>query len=505
MEPPLTAPSLFTSVFDDDIEHSFSEATLNGWAPDAGIYWPKNIPELARADLRKMAKLSYPQLVGEILAIYAQGDALISEAEIHSIAQETFRSFGCKSVVELAKIGPFDILELWHGPTLAFKDLGMAVLMRIIELLMRKRKTKMTLLVGTSGDTGSSAMEAVRDLAGLRICVLYPLPGYSAISRVQEAQMTRVAEARSHVHLVGVEGTSDDLDVPLEACFRDTPFSRELNLGSVNSINIVRLIVQCVHYIYAYLQLAPDIDKTIVFSVPCGAGGHLAAGMLAIKMGLPAKLVVATNANDALHQILSTGKLEKMPAIQTISPSMDIQMPYNLWRLLHVASTSSTDSVRQWRDQLVDTSSIFIPPNVLATLAEHISSASVSDEETMDAIRWAHRNYCYLVDPHTAVGVAAARRLAPAALSNIVVCMSCAHPVKFLSSVAKAIRTSEGELLKEICEDYSWHSGVCEVAGLASACVEAATLGGCSRVLRVGDRAKWESDLRVFLRQVAEE
>ena len=313
----------------------FSEAVLNGWAPDGGMYWPTAIEPVEPATLAGWASLSYPRLCEEVLKRFIRADDPdISRAELASIVSSAFDAFGSNSVLQLQPLtdgdgeGELHVVELWHGPTLAFKDLGMSVLGRVLRHLLRRRHERLMLLVGTSGDTGSSAMEAVRGLAGIDILVLYPLQGFSSISPVQEMQMTAVAEAASNVHLMGVEGGSDDLDVPLERLFCEHAFKAKHRLGSVNSVNVVRLLVQAVHYFYAYCRLAPAADRVVRFAVPCGAGGHLASGLLALQMGLPAKLIAATNANDALHRLLSSGVLSRgaSSVAQTASPSMDIQV-----------------------------------------------------------------------------------------------------------------------------------------------------------------------------------
>ena len=360
--------AMFSSVLGGAEPASFAEATLNGWAPDGGMYWPTTIEPVTQETLVAWGGLSYPRLCEEVLKRFIRADDPdISRAELASIVSSAFDAFGSNSVLQLQPLtdgdgeGELHVVELWHGPTLAFKDLGMSVLGRVLRHLLRRRRERLMLLVGTSGDTGSSAMEAVRGaaqlhphphrhphlhrgpepdpdpnpspdqvrgLAGIDILVLYPLQGFSSISPVQEMQMTAVAEAASNVHLMGVEGGSDDLDVPLERLFCEPAFKAKHRLGSVNSVNVVRLLVQAVHYFYAYCRLAPAADRVVRFAVPCGAGGHLASGLLALQMGLPAKLIAATNANDALHRLLSSGVLSRgaSSVAQTASPSMDIQV-----------------------------------------------------------------------------------------------------------------------------------------------------------------------------------
>ena len=275
----------FVSVLGESAPYSFGDAVLAGWASDGGMLWPETIPRVSAATLHAWRALSYPALAAAILKLFISADdADFTHAEVDALCAGAFGRFGSADVVELSTSLPTSVTgdrsvrvaELWHGPTLAFKDLGMAILGRVLSHLLRRRGRRLTLLVGTSGDTGSSAIEAVRGLPNLSIFVLYPLQGYASITPVQERQMTAVAEIESNVHVYGVEGSSDDLDVPMEACFADKQFKARHSLGSVNSVNVVRLIVQTVHYFYAYLRAAPPgATAAVEFAVPCGAAGPL--------------------------------------------------------------------------------------------------------------------------------------------------------------------------------------------------------------------------------------
>ncbi|EOD25551.1 hypothetical protein EMIHUDRAFT_115438 [Emiliania huxleyi CCMP1516] len=301
----------FVSVLGGAEPASFSEAVLNGWAPDgvaSGTRGDSSTRSLRNAD-------SWHDRRHVLKRFIAADDPDVTPLDLAGIVSAAFSSFGDAEVVSLRPLSDeLHVAELWHGPTLAFKDLGMSVLGRTLSHLLRRRRQRLTLLVGTSGDTGSSAMEAVRGLEGIEILVLYPLQGCSSISPVQELQMTSVARAASNVHLIGVEGSSDDLDV-----------------GSLPRVGVI-------------------------------SGGHLAAGLLAQQMGLPITLLAATNANDALHRLLATGELRAHGTVsQTASPSMDIQardhprspeitrdhprVPYNVWRLLFVASGGDAAAV----------------------------------------------------------------------------------------------------------------------------------------------------------------
>ena len=526
----------FVSVLGGAPEVPFSQAVLNGWAPDGGMYWPAAVEPVSQATLASWAGLSYPRLCEEVLKRFiAADDPDISRVELASITSAAFEAFGATEIVKLRPLSTgseskeaLHVLELWHGPTLAFKDLGMSVLGRTLHHLLRKRRQRTTLLVGTSGDTGSSAMEAVRGLDGIEIVVLYPLQGFSSISPVQEMQMTAVAQAAPNVHLIGVEGSSDDLDRPMERCFRDADFKGRHQLGSVNSVNVVRLLVQTVHYFYAYCRLArpdaPDAAPEVQFAVPCGAAGHLAAGVLAMQMGLPMRLIAGTNSNDALHALLRTGTLQPgRPVVQTASPSMDIQVPYNVWRILYVASGGDAAAVGRWQADFA-AGRLELPGRVRAWLDARIRSAAVDDGATARTMRGAHAHGSYLLDPHTAVGVAAALAApataaatatptATAAPPSVVVCFACAHPVKFLPTVEAAFGCGTERALAMAREGSVGHRCVEAVARMATDAREGYPSPGwvppgCCAVLRKRPGAsadQWEAEWTAALRAKIED
>ena len=501
----------FVSVLGESAPYSFGDAVLAGWASDGGMLWPETIPRVSAATLHAWRALSYPALAAAILKLFISADdADFTHAEVDALCAGAFGRFGSADVVELSTPLPTSVTgdrsvrvaELWHGPTLAFKDLGMAILGRVLSHLLRRRGRRLTLLVGTSGDTGSSAIEAVRGLPNLSIFVLYPLQGYASITPVQERQMTAVAEIESNVHVYGVEGSSDDLDVPMEACFADKQFKARHSLGSVNSVNVVRLIVQTVHYFYAYLRAAPPgATAAVEFAVPCGAAGHLSAGLLALEMGLPARLVAATNSNDALHRLLSSGELRPGAAVRrTVSPSMDIQVPYNCWRLLYAAAGADARAVRRWQADF-RSGRLALPESVRGWLAARVRSAPVDDDETLRTMRLVHAAGGPLLDPHTAVGVAAALRERSA--SGTTVCMGCAHPVKFTPAVARALGVDDAAALRAVLTPAAAaHRCVAPVAAMARAARTGYPPGehtppGCEGVLRRG--GDWERDLKAWI------
>jgi threonine synthase len=335
--------------------YTFEEAIFAGWAEDGGMLLPDHIPQISIQKLHEWAaeRLSYPEVCFRIMRLFIP-EHEIQTAELHQIiVDDAFRGFGIRSVVSL-KTDVFPscganiaVCELWHGPTLAFKDLGMTILTHLLQHFLEKRDRFLALLVGTSGDTGSSAIEAVKDLPRVSITCLYPKG--RGITLLQELQMTTVGEVAPRVKVIAVEGNSDDLDRPIEEVFADTEFKQRYRVGSVNSVNICRPLVQVVHFFWSYLQLlsaSPERPPSVVFYVPTGAGGHITAGVIAKQMGLPVDLHVATNTNDVFHHILAHGRtLDVAPGVcSTVSPSMDIMIPYNLERLFYIAAGGAADN-----------------------------------------------------------------------------------------------------------------------------------------------------------------
>lgn len=345
MEPP-PAICKFTSCRATDARtYTFSEAVLQGYAADGGMLVPEEFPRIA--SFAEWRSLSYVEIVVEMLALYATESiprsaleaivtAALSKARFTSSAED-------EGVLPLRTVRRADgapdltIAECWHGPTLAFKDLGLQVLGGVLEYVLRRTRGRAVLIVGTSGDTGSAAIECVRGMPNVHIVVLYPL---GRVSKVQEQQMTTVDEA--NVHVVAVEGTSDDLDVPCNEVFADEAFKTKHSIGSINSINVVRVIVQAAHHAFC----AARGYTTVV--VPTGAAGNLVSGLWARAMGVPLTLVAAVNENDVFARFVNRGELRASPdgAVATNTPSMDIVMPYNVERILHLLSGGDAEMVR---------------------------------------------------------------------------------------------------------------------------------------------------------------
>uniref|UniRef100_A0A7S3E457 Tryptophan synthase beta chain-like PALP domain-containing protein n=1 Tax=Chloropicon laureae TaxID=464258 RepID=A0A7S3E457_9CHLO len=417
---------------------------------------PAELPEL---DVRGLAEAepshTYKSLCRHILGLFTD-KSVISESDLGDIIEDAFRPFDIEEVVRLQAIRDENengaacyVAELWHGPTLAFKDLSMQVLCGFMETLLAKQQRRLNLVVATSGDTGASAIAGVLGKRHLSVTVLYPSPKFSSISVEQEEQTLRHA-GEPNVTVVNCEGTSDDLDVPIEACFGDLAFKEAASIGSVNSVNVFRVIMQVVHYVYCWLQLRRAHPERrglleVSFYVPSGGCGHISAGILARAMGLPIRTLFAcVNANDVLHSLLQTGHLDSNPnAVPTLAPSMDIVVPYNLERILFLMSGRDQAKVRAWMTRWKKEGKVQLGGEERAILAETMGlrSVSTSDEQILSTIAQVHRE-CggYVIDPHTAVAAAACLSSSSSPDDGVPrVIMGCAHPGKFTGAVSKAL------------------------------------------------------------------
>jgi len=310
---------------------TFSDTILLGFAPDGGLFVPETIPSLEEKDFDRLSQLTFPELCLEICRLYVSPEEFL-DLHLQALCHEIYKSFDTPNVIELVKI--YDGLyigELFHGPTYAFKDIGLQFLGNLIEKILQLRKKRASIVVATSGDTGSAAIHGVMDKPSIDLFVLFPR---GKISKFQEKQMTTIGS--ENIHVMSVEGTSDDLDISLKEISVNKKFCSENNITFINSFNWGRILIQSVHYFYCYFQALKDSPKTgnkypkISFSIPTGAMGNTASAMLAHKMGLPfEKIIVSNNSNDILRRYFQSGDFSKKSVVQTHSPSMDIQQPYN--------------------------------------------------------------------------------------------------------------------------------------------------------------------------------
>jgi len=407
---------------------SFEEALLEGLAPDGGLYVPESWPQLRENWQAEMRDAQFADFALLSAKTFAGGS--FTDDELERLVARAYASFDHPDIAPLRELGPdLYLLELFHGPTFAFKDFAMQLLAQLFAAALARRGERRTIVVATSGDTGAAAVEAFAGLAGVDLFVMHP---EGRISEAQRRQMT-TCEA-SNVHNIAVNGSFDDCQRVLKALFADDRFRGDVSLGAVNSINWARIMVQTAYYLSTLARLG----RPAAFSIPTGNFGDIFAGYVAQRMGADlGPLVIATNTNDILHRTLTTGVYKVEGATPTLSPAMDIQIASNFERLLFELLDRNASALKRLMKDLVDTGEMVLPKEALATMRATFRSARVSDEETLAEIGRAAEDYNVLIDPHTAVGLRAEREaLQDVAGAHVV--LSTAHPAKFTQTVARA-------------------------------------------------------------------
>uniref|UniRef100_A0A7N9CJX9 Threonine synthase-like 2 n=1 Tax=Macaca fascicularis TaxID=9541 RepID=A0A7N9CJX9_MACFA len=383
----------------------FEGALFSGYAPDGGLFMPEELPQLDRETLCQWSTLSYPGLVKELCALFI-GSELIPKDDLNDLIDRAFSRFRHREVVHLSRLrNGLNVLELWHGVTYAFKDLSLSCTAQFLQYFLEKREKHVTVVVGTSGDTGSAAIESVQGAKNVDIIVLLP-KGHC--TKIQELQMTTVL--KENVHVFGVEGNSDELDEPIKTVFADVAFVKKHNLMSLNSINWSRVLVQMAHHFFAYFQCTPSLDThplpLVEVVVPTGAAGNLAAGYIAQKIGLPIRLVVAVNRNDIIHRTVQQGDFSLSEAVKsTLASAMDIQVPYNMERVFWLLFGCDSQVTRALMEQFERTQSVNLPKELHSKLSEVVTSESVSDEAITQTMGRCWDENQYLLCPHSAVAV----------------------------------------------------------------------------------------------------
>jgi threonine synthase len=409
----------------------FEGALLAALARDGGLFMPESWPQLSSAEIGDLAGLDYADAAYRVMRPYLEGDPCL--ADLEPVLEEAYDSFHHPAVAPLRQIAPNTfILELFHGPTLAFKDLAMQVVARLMNRALLRRGAHATVIGATSGDTGAAAIEAFRGLEAIDVFILHPK---GRVSDVQRRQMTTATEP--NVHNIAVEGTFDDCQSLVKALFADAALRDGLALTGVNSINFARILAQIPYYFTAAVALGAP-QRTVAFSVPTGNFGDIFAGYAARAMGLAvARLVIATNANDSLARVLASGVYEPGRVVATSSPSMDIQLASNFERLLFELAGRDAARVRSLMGDLRKAGSFRLNENELYRLRGLFAAHAIGEHETEMTIRGLHEETGLLADPHTAVGVAAARQESGIGTTPIVV-LATAHAAKFPEAVERA-------------------------------------------------------------------
>ena len=410
-------------------EFNFTEVFIKGLADDGGLFIPKTIPAISEQDLLSLRKLNYKDLAKEIIFLFC-GET-IRKDELSNIVEKSYSKFNEKNVVKITDIGENKILELYHGPTLAFKDIAMQFIGHLYDHHIKNLKKKINVVVATSGDTGAAAIDAIKGKDKMNIFVLHP---NNKVSSVQRKLMTTVED--KNVFNIAIDGNFDDCQNLVKAMFADNKFSNSINMSGVNSINWARIVAQTVYYFFSYFQ-ACQINEKINFSVPTGNFGDVYAGYLSKKMGLPIdKLIVATNQNDILHRAISKGQYKAHSVVETLSPSMDIQVASNFERLIYDINDQNTDKTSKIMQSIKNEKKYLIEEKELKKIKKDFVSETISEQELLSCIKKVYENYKIIIDPHTAVGLGALEKI------NLIgksVVLSTAHPCKFPEAIKKAI------------------------------------------------------------------
>ena len=419
----------YISTRNSSKEFNFSEVFMKGLAKDGGLFVPKTKPRLSNEELLRFSKLNYQDLAKEIIFLFC--NETVNKKELSNIIDKSYSKFSEKNVVKINAIGKNKILELFHGPTLAFKDIAMQFIGHLFDHHLKNIEKKINVVVATSGDTGSAAIDAIRGKDKMNIFVLHP---NNKVSSIQRKLMTTVKD--KNVFNIAIEGNFDDCQNLVKNMFADHQFSSSINLSGVNSINWARIVAQTVYYFFSYFQTC-QLNEKINFSVPTGNFGDVYAGYLSKKMGLPiGKLIVATNQNDILHRAISKGQYKAHSVLETLSPSMDIQVASNFERLIYDVNDCNVDKTNKIMQGIKNEKEYLIEEKELRKIKEDFISESISEQELLSCIKKTYENHKMIIDPHTAVGLGALEKIN---LTDKSIVLSTAHPCKFPEAIKKAI------------------------------------------------------------------
>ena len=404
---------------------SFKQAVLMGLASDGGLLVPEQIPDVSDR-LSDFSELTYNELAFEVMSRFIDD---ISDDDLKALIERSYGTFDHEKVTPLVTVGDVQILELFHGPTLAFKDVALQFLGNVFELILKESGSRVKILGATSGDTGSAAIAGIRGKANIDIFIMFP---EGKTSPLQERQMTSILDA--NVHNIGIEGSFDDCQRIMKTIFSDLEFKQHHELAAVNSVNWTRVLAQVVYFFSAYYQLGSP--KAFDVTVPTGNFGNIFAGYVAKRMGLPIRrLLLATNANDILARFFNSGVYERRDVNFTYSPAMDIQVASNFERYIYYVLNQDGNRVKEFMHQFLESGRAELRFNT-KTFDDNIVAGAVTNEETLEMIREVHEQHGYVADPHTAVGLKIAKQHRDEDVP--VVCLATAHPAKFEDVMSQA-------------------------------------------------------------------
>ncbi|APG25927.1 MAG: threonine synthase [Syntrophotalea acetylenica] len=431
----------------------FKDAVMMGLADDGGLLLPQQIPALSRGDIAALTRMAYPDLAFRIISLFAGS---IPAADLKHLIDRSYQAFDHDEVTPVVHKDGIYVLELFHGPTLAFKDVALQFLGNMFEYLLKERGAHMNILGATSGDTGSAAIYGVRGKQNINIFILHP---HQRVSPIQELQMTTVTDP--NVFNLAIRGTFDDGQRIVKEIFGDLAFKSRMALGAINSINWARVLAQVVYYFYAFgrVQRATSCEE-VYFSVPTGNFGDIFAGYIAKRMGLPIRrLILATNENDILTRFINQGDYSTAQVVPTPSPSMDIQLASNFERYLFYLYGQNPGRVNDAMSRLAATGRLEFTAEELACVGRDFMAGSATRQETLDTIRAFHAATGYILDPHTAVGVKVGKELTGGEVP--LVCLATAHPAKFGDAVREAI--GQDPVLPPVFRDLDKKEKRCEL------------------------------------------
>lgn len=411
---------------------SFKDAVMMGLASDGGLLLPLPLPSVDSATIKEWSEMDYQSLAMEVMTLFIDD---MPGKDLDGMIKESYSVFDSPEVTPTVFDGKEYILELFHGPTLAFKDVALQFLGNLFSYLLAEKNEKMNILGATSGDTGSAAIYGVKGRENINIFILHPK---GRVSKVQALQMTTVPD--KNVFNIAVEGNFDDCQQIVKEIFNDASFKEEYRLGSINSINWARVLAQVVYYVYAALKLRRQGYESIHFSVPTGNFGDIFAGYVAKQLIKPVigRLVLATNENNILTKFIMEGRYAIGDVRSTISPSMDIQIASNFERYLYYLFNQDPVRVADTMEKFASSGEILFTQDERRQARKDFSSASIDQALTIETIRDVYQESGYVVDPHTAVGIAAVRKLKTSLPEGPVICLATAHPAKFPEAVRKA-------------------------------------------------------------------
>lgn len=428
----------------------FQDAVMMGLADDGGLIIPESIPDIS-GQLDSWKDLAYPQLAFEVIRRFVTD---IPEDDLKELVERTYGPAFDPEPAPVSKVGDLFVLELWHGPTLSFKDVALQLLGNLFEYILARRGGRLNIVGATSGDTGSAAIYGVRSRKGINIFVMHP---HNRVSPIQERQMTSVLD--ENVHNIALDGSFDDCQGIMKALAGDLDFKRKYSLGAVNSVNWARVLAQIVYYFHSAFKVQKITGASSVrFCVPTGNFGDILAGWYAKQMGLPiSQLILASNENDILSRFFNTGVYSRGDVHQTLSPAMDIQVASNFERYLYYKVGSDGDRLRGMMEEFARTGSLKVDLDEKGLVDLSIQAGTGTTNDVLDTIKRYHQQYNYVLDPHTAVGVSVAEN--KGLEGDPVISLSTAHPAKF----PDAIKTATGK-------DLAHHPAIDNLGELPTRC-----------------------------------